>query len=263
MTARQIVAADIHLLAGEMIVGEVDLEPCIARVGGVGEAAHHLVQRGLRLLRIQLVPHDIGNLLIEAERAQIVRVSDLGVAGVKLDEPVERQDRRVIACCLVIRERGHERRLDRPDGVRVLTLHVVETLGRADIFPGAKRVHGLVVNLVNRQFDVSFRFVVGGTGGNRQGDEQWQYRSSYAAPINQTSTVADPLLGCAWRATGAQSRAFSRGVDPASERPNGRRGAALQPTASIAGGTPSLCGSCGISHQVQLSGSANMARSRS
>src|SRR3546814_8094344 len=42
-------AADLHVLAGQMVEREVDLELGVARVLAVGEAAHQLLERVQRL----------------------------------------------------------------------------------------------------------------------------------------------------------------------------------------------------------------------
>src|SRR5471032_1781232 len=85
-----IVAADVHLLAGEMVDGEFDLEARVARIWRVGEALDDLGQRIERLLRNALVAADVGDLLVETERLQVVGVRDILVAGMELDEAVDR-----------------------------------------------------------------------------------------------------------------------------------------------------------------------------
>ncbi len=87
-------AADVHLLAGQMVAREVDLQPRIAAIGAVGEAVDHLLQRGHRVLRALLVARDVGDLLVIAQRPQVIGIGDVAARRVQLDEAVQRADRR-------------------------------------------------------------------------------------------------------------------------------------------------------------------------
>ena len=90
-------AADIHLLAGQMVAAEVDLQPRVAGIGGVGEAVHHVLQRGHGLFGAALVALRVGDLLVVAERAQVIGIGDVAMRRMQLDEAVQRADRLGVA----------------------------------------------------------------------------------------------------------------------------------------------------------------------
>ena len=72
-------AADLHFLAGEVVAAEIDLQARVAGVGAVGKAVHHFLQRVHRQLGAALVALDVGDLLVVAERAQIIGIGDIAM----------------------------------------------------------------------------------------------------------------------------------------------------------------------------------------
>src|SRR5438270_8049607 len=73
-------AADLHLLAGEMVVDEVELEPPVGGIACIRIAADELAERVQSLLRRRLIPVHVRYLLIIAHRNQILRVCRFGTA---------------------------------------------------------------------------------------------------------------------------------------------------------------------------------------
>ncbi len=78
----------------------------------------------------------------------------------QLDKSVEGVDRAVVLIVLVVGEGGHKLCLRRPDRIGVLALHLVELLGGGAVVPGLQLVHGGVVNVLDRAFDVGDLVVV-------------------------------------------------------------------------------------------------------
>ncbi len=81
LAAALVEAADLHLLAGKVIVDQIDLE---ARVGGIarrGITANQLAQRVVRLQRDLLVARHVADLLIITERDEIISIRRVAIAG--------------------------------------------------------------------------------------------------------------------------------------------------------------------------------------
>ena len=87
-----------------MVAGEVELQLGVARVFAVGEAADDVVERTQRQLGRFLVAADIDDLHVVADRLQVIRVGDVAVARMQLDEAVGGDDRIVVLAVLVIGE---------------------------------------------------------------------------------------------------------------------------------------------------------------
>ena len=143
-------AADLHLLAGQVIAAQVDLQPRVAGIGAVGEAVHHLLQRVHRLIGAPLVALDIGDLFIIAERSQIVRVGHVAMRGMQLDEAVQRADRIGVVVLQVLRVALHELGIHRPARIRIVLLHQVELVGGGLVTAGVQRIDAIVVQVLDR-----------------------------------------------------------------------------------------------------------------
>ena len=101
-----------------------------------------------------LVAADIGDLLVVAQRLQVVGVGNVAMAGMELDEAVERDDGVVVLVRLVIGEGGHDLGLGRPDRVRVLAIDFLEALGGGLVFLLAESIEGAVVEKLDRLLGV-------------------------------------------------------------------------------------------------------------
>ena len=133
----------------------------------IGEAPHHLAQRGQGLLRRLLVAADILDLDVVVERLQVIGIGDVAVAGMELDEAVGGDDRFIEFVALVERISGHELRLGRPDGIRVLALDLVEVVRRLGVILGGELVHGGIVEFLDRPLDIGVLGLVGAAGGEQ------------------------------------------------------------------------------------------------
>src|SRR5208283_5338189 len=58
LAPRQVITADLHLLAGQMVAGEIELELGVPRIFAVGKTTHHIVER---------LQGKLGGLLIAAD----------------------------------------------------------------------------------------------------------------------------------------------------------------------------------------------------
>ena len=85
VTALQVEAADFHLLAGEMIEGEVEFQDRRSGVFAVGIALDHRAQCLQRLEGQALVAAHIVDLVIVAERQQILGIGGVFVGGIEID----------------------------------------------------------------------------------------------------------------------------------------------------------------------------------
>ncbi len=131
----------------------------VTGVRALGEALHHLGQRVECLLGDGLVAADIGDLLVVAERLQIVGVGDVLVARMELNEPVERDQRVVVLVRLVVGEGGHDLRLGRPYRIGMLAVDFLEFLGSLLVVLGTQIIERAIVELVDRLLDIG-RIVV-------------------------------------------------------------------------------------------------------
>ena len=123
----------------------------VAGIGRVREAVDHLLQGGQRLLGRLLVAAHILDLLVVAERLQIIGVGGVLVAGMQIDEMVERADGLVVAIAAVIGIGIHDlapgaRWPSRDAGVSTSSKSLV---GIADV-AGLQGGHALVVERLGR-----------------------------------------------------------------------------------------------------------------
>src|SRR3546814_18743697 len=99
------VAADLHLLSGKVVVRQVELEGRVAREGRPREAPRYLAQRFEGQPGHALVAVNVGDLLVVAQRLQVIGVGDVTVSRVQLAEAVAPDDHLVRQD---ERRRGHE-----------------------------------------------------------------------------------------------------------------------------------------------------------
>jgi hypothetical protein len=92
-----VVAADLHLLAGQMVAGQVELQLGVAGVFAVGEAAHNFLERFQRLARSAFWSRPTSAIcIVVVQRLQVIGIGDIAVARVELDEPVGGDQRVVV-----------------------------------------------------------------------------------------------------------------------------------------------------------------------
>ena len=150
----QIEAADFHMLAGQVVARQVELQRRIARIAGLGEAADDLLKSQEGKPGHLLVAADVGDLLVVADRPQVMGVGDVLVTRMELDEAVERVDRLVVFVALIVGEGGHQLGLGGPGRIGVLALDLVEQAGGFEIVADQHGVHGGVVQVLDRALDV-------------------------------------------------------------------------------------------------------------
>ena len=126
VAAALIEAADLHLLAGEVIVDEIDLEPRVGRIARIRIAADQLAQRVERLAGDLLVARDVVDLLVIIDRDQIIGIGRVAVAGMDRQEALRRLDRGVVVAREIIAVGAHQLGAARPDRIGMLALDLVE-----------------------------------------------------------------------------------------------------------------------------------------
>ena len=129
----------IGVANSKVIVRQVDLQLGVAGVFAVRVAGHHVLQRVERKLCHLLVAADVGDLLVVAQRFEVVGVDGVATAGMELGEAVERDDGLVVLGAFVKGVGRHQLRLVGPDRVGVLAVDLLEL-----------ELRGLVVALLQR-----------------------------------------------------------------------------------------------------------------
>ena len=122
-------AANVHFLARQMIAHEVDLEPRVGGIFRLREATLHLAQGDQRLLGHLLVPLYIADLLVIAQRDQVIGVRRVLVTRVDRQEALRALDRFRIVPRHIVAESAHQLCAARPRRIGVLALHLVEQGG--------------------------------------------------------------------------------------------------------------------------------------
>src|SRR5579864_4672061 len=154
----EVVAADRHFLARQMIERQVDLERCVAGIFGIREALDDVLQRRECAFGARLVAADIDDLLVERDRLQVEGVCDFFAARMKCDVLIGGADGIIIMVGMIIAVGRHQHGATRPDRIGMLALDLVELLGGKDPIAVADLFPGIAVDLVDRPFDV-FRFL--------------------------------------------------------------------------------------------------------
>ena len=146
----EVVAPDFHLLAGQMVAGEHRLGLGVLGVGRSGKAAADLLERAQGLLGGRLVALHVDDLLVVAERDQIIGVGRVLVAGMERDEALGRVDRIVIGIALVLGIGLHQDGLGGEARIGMLALDFLELLGGGAVLAGVQLGQALVVEVGDR-----------------------------------------------------------------------------------------------------------------
>src|SRR3954454_18578908 len=145
----RVIAADVHFLAGELVARTFDLGLGRGRIFGGRIFAHHLFQRGDRLLGAGLVAADVRNLVVMRGGDQILRVGRIRAAGMQRDVAGGRADAAVVVAALVGRVARHQQRFAGPVGIRMLAVDLFELLvRRLHVLLLVHEVQALIVDLV-------------------------------------------------------------------------------------------------------------------
>src|SRR2546423_7302386 len=97
----RVVTADIHFLAGELVARTLDLGLGRGRIFGRRIFAHHLFERGDRLLGAALIAADVRNLVVMRGGDQILRIGRIRAAGMQGDVAGGRANAAVIVAALI------------------------------------------------------------------------------------------------------------------------------------------------------------------
>ena len=124
----QVVAADGHFLAGQLVVDHVDLQPRVGGVLGARIALDDLAQVVERLAGGGLVAADVDDLLEVADGLQVVGVGRRGLPGIERDEAVGVGDGLGVVVGLVVGVGLHQDRAARPLRIGVLALDFLEVV---------------------------------------------------------------------------------------------------------------------------------------
>jgi len=100
----------------------------------------------------------LDDLHVVADRLQIISIGDVAMARMQLNEAIGGNDRLVVVAGFILRIHRHQLALGGPDRIGVLALNLLEGLGRLGVALVDDRVHRLVVEVVDRLFDVDFVF---------------------------------------------------------------------------------------------------------
>src|SRR5271166_2844313 len=154
LTAVKIITTDLHFLTGEMISGKIKFKLGITRIFAVRKTTHHIIERLQGLLCNLLVAANIANLDIIGDRLQIIGVSNVTVTRMQLDDTIRSDDRLAIISRLVFSIGRHNLAFRSPDRIGMLALDFVKSFScRGEAFFD-HLVHGFVVKIVDRLFDI-------------------------------------------------------------------------------------------------------------
>ena len=110
----------------------------------------------------------------------------------QLDEAIRRDDRIVEFAALVEGVDLHQLAFRRPDRIGMLAFHLIEVFGRGDVVFLAQGVHRLVVEIVDRLFDVSLVLCVATAGGKRQQQRDDREPQRRKQPTHRQTPTANP-----------------------------------------------------------------------
>ena len=125
----QMIAANFHFLARQVILGQIQLDLRIPGIFRIGKAADYLTQSLHGLFRDLLVAADIGNLLIIAQGYQIIGIRRRFIIRIELGKALQGADGgMVVFRSFVTGESGHNLGVSRPFRGWMLPFHFLERL---------------------------------------------------------------------------------------------------------------------------------------
>src|SRR3546814_13039745 len=142
-----------------MVLHQVHLEPLVSGVAAARIAANPLAERGIGLLGDLLVACDVADLLIIAERDQIIGVGGVLVARMDRQETLRRRGRRRIFAVHIIGQSDHQLRAARQGRIGTLAPELVDQARKS----------------VEMGKSVSVRVVLGG----RRIQQKKKYKNNY------------------------------------------------------------------------------------
>ncbi len=132
-----VIAADVHFLAGQLVVDHVDLDGGVAGVRRARIAASHVLQPGQGGVGVALVAAHVGDLFEVADRLHVEGVGRRGIAREQGDEPVRSRDGVRVIIVLIEGVDLHQDRAARPVRIGMLAFHlleIVDGVGPAALF---------------------------------------------------------------------------------------------------------------------------------
>jgi hypothetical protein len=170
MFGAQVIATDVHVLASQMVVGQVDFQSRIAGIVAFWKTSHKIFESRQSFFGHELVARYVGYLFVIAQPLEVPSIGRVLVAGMKIDEAVQRDNRVVIFTFHIMGIPGHDLRLGSPFGIGVLALDFIKRFGGQGISAALHVIHGFVINVFHRTFDIGHFFIVAGTTAQRQGE---------------------------------------------------------------------------------------------
>src|SRR5665213_2733873 len=183
---RQVIAADLHFLAGELVARDFQL---LLGADGVFTGrifARDFLKRGERLFGAGLVAGDVGN-LVEIRRAdQILRIGRVRAAGVERDIALSRGDALLIGTRLIVGIGRHDEGFAGPFGIRMLAVDFLEFLDRlGGVFLLVEEEEAFIVEPFGRLVRRCVVFVeptrTGAQARGQQKDRQGAHRAAHDA----------------------------------------------------------------------------------
>ena len=144
----EIVAADLHLLAGELVARDVELGGGLHGIFRVGILLQQLAEGGRRLLGTHLVAADVVDLAIIRFADQVLRVGRVFAAGMHGHVALRRGDGVGVVASLEIGVGRHQERLARELRIRMDPVDFLELLHRLLVGAAVQQEQPLVVELV-------------------------------------------------------------------------------------------------------------------
>ncbi len=173
LVAIEVEAPDRHLLAGQLIIDHVELQPCITRIGAVGIPPRDIVQRRQCALGGGLIAANVKDALELAHRHQVIGVRRILVAGVQRNETLRVLDGVVVLAGLIVGIRFHQHGAARPRRVRMLALDFLEGDQRVGPAAAVEQACAAIVELRHRFLDVLHLFTTAHApaGGDTPGQQ--------------------------------------------------------------------------------------------
>ncbi len=124
--AAQIVAANLHFLARQMVKGEVEFQDRRAGIFAVGVAFDHGAQGLQRLEGQPLIATHFIDLVIIAQRQEILRIGGIIFGGIEINEPLRGGAAVGVVLIFVIGESLHDQRAFGPFRIGIKALDLGE-----------------------------------------------------------------------------------------------------------------------------------------